>query len=513
MKALVDNGTFTAVPRSSLPKGTTVIGSKYVFKIKIDENGKEERLKARMVPKGYMQKYGVDYFEIFAPTLKYTTLRILLSLVAMWDYDLFMVDVSNAFLNAYLKEDVYVELPDGYKLEHGGDYVLKLNKALYGIHQAPREWYLLVSKFIVEQLGFTQCVCDPCLFFKKSKTNHIILLAMFVDDYQAGIAKEDKTEWMELKTKFMKRFKSKDMGETKLMLGMRITRDRIKRIINLDQEVYVTKKIEEFNMENSKQVTTPGVKGIDLNEESDTNPEDEVDNNKPVNGKMYMKLVGALLYASLSTRLDITHSVHQLTMHTQSPQPIHWIAGKRVLRYLQGTKDIGLQFGGRNDDVLADYNDSMVIAGYADADYANDTKDRKSITGWIVKLNGDVVNWQSKKQNTVALSTCEAELYAEASCVQEVLWLQHLLGELNLKVESQSLIWCDNQSTIEISKNGIIREKTKHVEVKYNFICEKIKSNLIKIEYIQTDKQQADILTKGLNKILFNRLRMELMTR
>jgi hypothetical protein len=513
MKALVDNGTFTAVPRSSLPKGTTVIGSKYVFKIKIDENGKEERLKARMVPKGYMQKYGVDYFEIFAPTLKYTTLRILLSLVALWDYDLFMVDVSNAFLNAEVKEDVYVELPDGFKADHSGDYVLKLNKALYGIHQAPREWYLLVTKFLVEVLGFTQCVCDPCLFFKRSRSNHIMLLAMFVDDYQAGVAKEDKAEWIELKLKFMKRFKSSDKGETKLMLGMRITRDRTNRTINLDQEVYTTKKIEEFNMENSKPVSTPGVKGADLNEEGDTNPEEEVDNNKPVNGKMYMKLVGALLYASLSTRLDITHSVHQLTMHTQSPQQIHWIAGKRVLRYLQGTKDIGLQFGGRNNGTPINYNDSMVITGYADADYANDTKDRKSITGWIVKLNGDVVNWQSKKQSTVALSTCEAELYAEASCVQEVMWLQHLLGELGLKVEPQSVIWGDNQSTLELSENGIIREKTKHVAVKYHFICEKIKSKLIKVKYIQSAGQQADILTKGLDKLSFEKHRKNLMLR
>jgi len=518
MKALVDNDTFTIVSRASLPHGTRVIDSKYVFKIKIDENGNEERLKARIVPKGYMQTHGVDYHEIFAPTLKYTTLRILLSLTALEDRDLYMVDVSNAFLNAEVKEDVYIEIPEGFKPDDGGDYVLKLIKALYGIHQGPREWYLLVSKFLVEELGFTQLVTDPCMFYIITKTGNKIVLSMFVDDYLAAVLKEDAAEWVEIKNKFMKRFKCTDKGEAKLILGMRITRDRENNKLYLDQEVYVTKKLEEFKMIDCKPVATPGAKGVDLNEvEVDddtiaTTNDDDKDKNKPVSIKQYMKLVGGLLYASLSTRPDITHAVHQLTMHTQSPRDIHWIAGKRVLRYLQGSKEVGLQFGGRTDANNKLFDASiMVIEAYADADYANDTKDRKSITGWIVKLNGDVISWSSKKQSTVSLSTCESELYAEASCIQEVMWLQHLLNELGLHVKSQSIIHQDNQSTIEISKHGIIREKTKHIDVKYKFISEQIQSNKIKVEYISTENQQADILTKGLDKVKFLQHRKSLM--
>jgi hypothetical protein len=488
--------------------------------------GEEDRLKARLTPKGYMQRKGIDYNEIFAPTLKYTTFRILMSIVASMDYELHQLDVSNAFLNAEVKEDVYMEMPEGFKSEEG-DFVLKLVKALYGIHQAPREWYLLVKSFIIDKMGFKQCATDSCLFYKISKTGRLILMAMFVDDYAIGFHRDDLNEWLSLKKIFLERFKSTDKGEAKQMLGMRINRDRKNKTLQLDQEVYVTKKLEEFNMADCAQVATPEVSKLDLNtnhEFEDTNindqPNHQEDDKKKVNNTLYMKLVGALLYASISTRPDISHAVHQLTMHTQLPLHKHWIAGKRVLRYLHGTKDIGLKFGGSKKEnnyynKIKNQTDSvhMVVEGYADADYANDTKDSKSITGWIVKLNGDVVSWQSKKQSTVALSTCEAELYAEASCIQEMMWLQNLLEEISINVEKPSTIWQDNQSTIHISKHGIIREKTKHVRVKYHFISEKIDQNLIEVKYIQTDKQQADILTKGLNKDLFTRIRKELMTR
>jgi hypothetical protein len=455
---------------------------------------------------------GIDYKEIFAPTLKYTTLRILLSLVADMDYELHQIDVRNAFVNATVKENLYTEMPEGFSAENG-DFVLKLVKALYGIHQAPREWYLLVSKFIVDKLGFTQCEADKCLFFKKSKTGRLILLAMFVDDFAIGFHKQDQDEWMKLKEIFLNRFKSTDFGEATHLLQMRITRDRSKRMITLDQEVYTTKKLEEFSMNNCSTVSTPAVPGaiLDHAEIIDDNDEEsqQAAENQPFDSHLYMQLVGALLYAAVSTRPDITYAVHQLTMHTQKPLRKHWTAGKRVLHYLQGTKDIGLRFGGNTLDETS----LMNITGFSDADYANDKLDRKSITGWIVKLNGNVVSWQSKKQGTVALSTCEAELYATSACIQEVMWLQSLLKELGLKWQPASTVYGDNQSTIEICKNGIIREKTKHVDVKYKFITELLNKHQVQLQYIQTSEQQADILTKSLPKPLLEKHRQALLTR
>ena len=184
-----------------------------------------------------------------------------------------------------------------------------------------------------------------------------------------------------------------------------------------------------------------------------------------------------------------------------------------MLRYLRGTADVALKFGASECNHTDEGVEEMVITSYSDADWGNDIRDRKSISGWVVKLNGDVVSWSCKKQATVALSTCEAELYAESSCVQEELWLQHLLSEIGLLIRPQSLVCGDNQSTLQISENGIIREKTKHVDIKHKFITQNIECNAIKVSYIRTDDQQADVLTKALSKPLFEKHRKSLMTR
>jgi len=473
----------------------------------LNERGEEEKLKARITPKGFMQTRGVDYFEIFAPTVRYKTIRIVMSLVAMWDLELHGMDAISAFLNAEVKEDVFIEIPEGYGVpdDPRGDYVLKLYKALYGIHQAPREWYLLVRDFIVNQLKFTQCTTDSCLFFKTSRTGQLMLLVMFVDDFQSAFHREDLDEWLQLKKIFMAKFKITDLGESTLMLGMRITRDRKLRTLVLDQEVYVEKMLEKFEMQSCKDIATPEAVGSEA--ETDEGEDASID------AKIYMQLVGALLYATLSTRPDIAHAVHQLTKHTQQPKQKHWIAAKRVLRYLRGTAGVALKFGAGESAVTSGGEEEMVVSGYSDADWANDIRDRKSVSGWVVKLNGDVVNWSCKKQQTTALSTCEAELYAESACVQEVLWLRHLLEEIGLRLRPQSVVWGDNQSTLQISEDGIIRERTKHVDIKHKFITENIECNAIKVSYIRSEDQQADILTKALQKPIFVKHRESLMTR
>jgi hypothetical protein len=184
------------------------------------------------------------------------------------------------------------------------------------------------------------------------------------------------------------------------------------------------------------------------------------------------------------------------------------IAAKRVLRYLSGARSNGLKFIGTKQ---LNTTKSIVIEGFSDADWANDRIDRKSISGWVVKLNGTPVAWSSKKQRSVSLSTCEAELYAECETVKEILWLQGLLMELNLQFIKPSIIYCDNQSTVHISKNGIKNERTKHIDVKYNFIVDEITLGNIKSQWISTTEQQADIFTKPLSRELFIKFRSQLM--
>jgi hypothetical protein len=202
------------------------------------------------------------------------------------------------------------------------------------------------------------------------------------------------------------------MGESTWILGMRISRDRVGRTIKLDQELYVTKALEKYGLSECKAAATPEVVG----HESVSGSDADAALDTPTDATRYMELTGTLMYAAVATRLDIAHAAHYLASNMQAPTRRHMLAAERVLRYLSGTRDLGLVFGSRNGSTVGDSrgrsNLQVDVCAYADADWANSKVDRKSVSGWVSKLNGDAISWASKKQRTVALSTCEAELYA-----------------------------------------------------------------------------------------------------
>jgi hypothetical protein len=438
----------------------------------------------------------------------YKSMRFSLSLAAKWDHELDQIDVPTAFLNADVDEEVYMELPEGYRDGHEG-MVCRLKKSLYGLKQAPRNWYLLFSRFILEKLGFTASVSDPCLFWKRSRTGRLILFFLFVDDGQGGYHIADKAEWDEMKALLKVRFNIKDMGPSKWILGMRITRNRRARTITLDQELYVTKALEKYGLAECRIAPTPEVVGA-------AHQEPNEQQRAPADRLRFMMIVGTLMYAMISTRIDIAHLCHYLASHMLAPMQMHMAAAERGLRYLAGTKDVGLVFGTRNTGIGDSRGKGALlqvdVCAYADADWANNKGDRRSVTGWVAKVNGDPVSWSSKKQRTVALSTCEAELYAEAAAIQEVLWLRGLVKELGLGAQIGSIVYGDNQSAIAVTNNGIKGEKTKHVDVKYHFVTETVERGDVQLKWIPTAEQQADIFTKALPAPAFELLRKQLMT-
>ena len=506
-------GAWKYVDRASLPPGTNVLPVKWVYRIKTDERGnvlEKGGFKSRVTPKGFKQKYGEDYFEVYAATGMYKTKRVGLSLAAKWDHELEQMDVPTAFLNAGVDEDIYMEIPEGYRTGREG-MVCKVEKSMYGLKQAPRNWYLLVSAYIKNVLGFKACVSDPCMFFKRSQTGRMMLLFLFVDDMQVSFHREDRAEWNVHKGHLIDRFNTKDMGESKWILGMRIQRDRKARTITLDQELYVTKALEKYGLAECKIAATPEIVGG----EATADDSDSLD--APTDRTRYMELTGTLMYAAVATRPDIAHAAYALACHMQAPTRRNMVAAERVLRYLAGTRDVGLVFGSHNGAAAGDSRGwsqvQVDVCAYADADWANSKGDRRSITGWAAKLNGDTVSWASKKQRTVALSTCEAELYAEAGATQEVLWLRGLLQELGLHLKMGSVVYGDNQSAISVSKNGIKGERTKHVDIKYHFVTETVERGDIQLKWIPTTEQQADIFTKALAAPVFENFRKQLMTR
>jgi hypothetical protein len=500
------------VARSAVPKWQVVITCKWVFKIKVDANGAVEVYKARLTPKGFLQILGINFDETFAATGKYKSMRLGLCITAACDHELDQLDVVQAFLYADMNEDVYMELPEGYR-EGKEHLVCKLKKSLYGLKQAPRNWYLLISKFIVEQMGYKATVSDACLFFKRSRTGRLMLLFLFVDDMQSSYHREDRAEWAELKAKLMGRFQTKDLGASTWILGMRIRRDRKARTITLDQEQYITKALERYGMHECKPVATPGVPGGS----SDREAASEATGSAPADKQLFQEMLGSLLYPAVTCRPDGAYATQRCARMMQAPTQADMQDAKRIFRYYAGTKDVGLVFGSRAGDTAMDTRGRncfhLDVCAFADADWANDKTDRKSVTGWVAKVNGDPISWASKKQRTVAQSTCEAELYAEAAAIQEVLWLRGLLSELGLHVQTGSVIHGDNQSTIAISKNGIKGERTKHVDVKYHFITETVEAGSVKLKWIPTTQQQADIFTKALPAPVFEHFRKALMTR
>jgi ribosomal protein L12E/L44/L45/RPP1/RPP2 len=489
IKALYENNTWRLV---QLPAGRTAIGSKWVYKVKLNKDGGIDRYKARFCAKGYSQEQGIDYNETFAPVVKYKSLRIILALVTINDYELSQMDVHTAFLNATIKQEVYMKQPEGF--EKGGENIVcKLNKTLYGTKQAPHEWNEDFNSFTLT-LGFKRCVSDTCVYVKISKTGKPIIISVFVDDIISAYAKKDQDEWYGYKASFTSHYKMKDIGECEWILGMRVRRDRKKRILILDQEQYINKVLKQFGMDNCKPAITPE----DTSKLVVNQPEEQ----QHINIKTYQSLVGALMYAAISTRPDITHAVNMISRHLSNPASSHLVAGKRILRYLKGTTSLGLTYRGEGD-----INGIINVHAYTDADWAGDLEERKSTTGYLVMINKCVVSWMSKKQNTVALSTAEAEYMAISAAVQEIKWVRQLLDELSFTQSEPSLLLSDNQAAIAISENDVHHNRTKHIDIRHHFVREQIKNKVIQLKWVPSDIQLADLLTKGLSKVKFTQLR------
>lgn len=490
------------VKLSDLPPGTNILPNKWVYKIKLDANGAVARYKSRICPKGFRQKFGVDYAEVFAHTGAYKTFRLLMSLTAALDYDLLQMDVPEAFLNGDLEEEVYMELPEGFKEE---GYVVKLLKALYGLKQAPHNWDRLVHTFMLNEAGWRATESDRSLYFKRSATGRLMFLFRFVDDFLGSRATADAAEFQRTVDALRARFNIKLLPEANMFLGMRITRDRVRRTIRLDQAQYIESLLVRYGMADCKPASTPEATGGGSAENGAES--------KPTDRQRYMEITGSVMYAAHAARPDIAHAAYRRACSMQAPTEADMVAAKRILRYLSGTRAVGLLFGASNNGGGAQKGDlRVVVSAYADADWANNKEDRRSVTGWLSKLNGDAISWAAKKQRTVALSTCEAELYAEAAVIQEVLWLRGMLAELGLHVQPASTVFGDNQSTVAVSKNGIKGERTKHVDVKYKFVTETVERGDVRLQWIPTTQQQADIFTKALGEQLFVRFRKEIMS-
>ena len=472
-ESLIANGTWTLV---SNPPGVQPIPTKWVYKVKRDGEGNLDRYKARWVAKGYRQREGIDYDEVFAPVVKYTSFRALAAIAAQHDLELHLLDIKTAFLNGEMDLDVYLEQPKGYE-DKDRTLVCKLNKTLYGLKQAPRAWNQKL-KAELEKLGFRESAADAGLYIG-IRDNHPIYILVYVDDLL--IASQDLSVVQGIKETIKKLFDARDLGDAKMFLGIVINRDRPARTIKLTQERLVDDLLTQHNMLDAAPKELPLSPGAVLSKTAGDRLDTSI--------YPYSSLVGSLLYLSITTRPDIAQAVGALARHMATPTTTHWQAAKGVVRYLQGTKTQGLTFG--------DASENTVIQGYCDSDYAGDIDTRRSTTGYVFLLYNGAVSWASKRQPTVAASTTEAEYMAAAFAAKEALWLRTLLSDFKIAGDKIT-INADNQSALKLLYHPISSARSKHIDVAHHFVRERVERGEIDFVYVSTDKQVADMLTKPL---------------
>ena len=387
--------------------------------------------------------------------MRFTSIRLILAIVASMDLELHQMDVKTAFLNGHLEEEIYMQQPVGFVNEGQENKVCRLLKSIYGLKQSSRQWYIRFHNTIILN-GFIMIDEYHCVYIKRSMDKFIIM-SLYVDDIR--IARDSKEYINEIKGWLSSNYEMKDMGEAVYILGVKISRDHSKKLLSLSQDSYINKILERFHMQHSKPIDTPIAKGEGLSRRMcpKTPQEEEYMRKVP-----YTSAVGSLMYAMMCKRPDICFAVGMVSRYQSNPGPVQWKAVKRILRYLKGTATYSLCYEG-ND---------LQLKGYTDADWGGDLDERKSTSGYIFLLNNGAISWSSKKQSCIALSTMEAEFVAFSATVQEALWLKSFFDHLGVNANSADsvLVNYDSQAAIAYTKDPKYHGKTKHIDIKYNFV-------------------------------------------
>jgi len=473
------NNTWSLVNK---PMGVKAIGLKWVFKLKRNADGTINKHKARLVAKGYVQQPGIDFQEVFAPVARIETIRFLIALAATNGWELHHLDVKTAFLHGELKETVYVLQPEGY-IKRGNEHkVYLLTKALYGLRQAPRAWNTKLDG-ILKGMKFYKCMKEPSVYRKNEGTN-LLILAIYVDDL--FVTGTNLNMIKRFKFEMSKNFEMSDLGRLTYYLGIEVKQEESG--ITINQEAYARRILKEAGLHNCNPTHIPMDPGTKLLKAED---EPEIDPTQ------YQKVVGCLRYL-LQTRPDMAYAVGVVSRYMQSPRESHDGAIKHILRYLRGTTAYGIKYEkmGQNR-----------IIGYSDSSHNVDLDDGRSTTGHIFYYGSSPITWCSQKQDTVALSSCEAEFMAATAAACQAIWLQDLLGEIMNKAQEKVVLRVDNKSAIELTKNPVFHGRSKHIHTRFHFIRNCVENEQVEVEYIPGEKQKADILTKPLARTKFKEMR------
>nr|KYP56849.1 Retrovirus-related Pol polyprotein from transposon TNT 1-94 [Cajanus cajan] len=446
IQALESNNTWSLI---SLPAGHHCIGCRWVYKLKHKPGGIVDKYKIRLVAKGYTQQAGIDFSDTFSPVAKLTSIRVLLAVVATKNWCLQQLDVNNVFLNGDLFEEVYMDLPQGYKPPTHG-LVSKLNKSFYGLRQASRQWFCKFSNTLLHH-GFTQSKNDYSLFTYGSGSSLVILL-VYVDDINLAGPKSDCVNKVQQQLQSL--FKLKILGPLKYFLGLEIAKSN--KRISLSWRKYTLSLLDDIGFLGCKPLSIPMDPNLKLTLH---------DGKTLLDPSMYRRLIGRLMYLTIS-RPDITFAVHKLSQYMQKPMTTHLNAVHHLLQYLKSNPGQGLFFPAAN---------TLHFSAYADADWGSCLDTRKSTIGFCVFLGNALLSWKSVKQGTVSKSSSKSEYRALSSVASEIVWLKCLLTHFEIFIDS-AMLFCDNKSAIHLASNPSHHERSKHIDIDCHFIRELVQS-------------------------------------
>ncbi|CAI7840644.1 unnamed protein product [Closterium sp. NIES-53] len=435
---------------------------------------------ARYVARGFTQQQGVDYFHTFSPTPKMTTLRVLLHVVAQRDYELHSLDFSTAFLQGSLHEEIWLCRPPGFTESFPAGIQWSLRRPGYILRQAPCEWNNTLRTTLAA-LGFAPPTADPSLFLRTDTSLPPFYVLVYVDDLVFSTADNEAVTLVKLE--LQKRHTCTDLGELRNYLGLQITRDRARCTITLTQSHMVHRVLQRFGFKFSSPQPTPLSTGHSL---SAPPSNESVEPSGP-----YPELVGCLMYSMTCTQPDLVYPISLLARYVAPGRhrKVHWDAAKRVLRYLCSTSGMGLVLGGRG---------SVVLTGHADASWVDDSATQRSSQGCTFSLGSGSVSWRSTSSSSVLSSSCEVEIYARAMAARELRWLTYLLIDLGEQPRSPLVLYVDNKAIIALCQEHRMEHKTKHIALRYFLARELQQRGQLRLAYVATRANTADIFTKAL---------------
>ena len=373
----------------------------------------------------------------------------MINLAASYGWEIHHLDVKTAFLHGELKETVYVTQPEGFEVKGSEKRVYKLRKALYGLKQVPRAWNYKLNNILVS-LRFERCVKEPSVY-RRPVDGDLLIVAVYVDDLFVTGTNLKVIE--DFKLEMAMKFEMSDLGRLTYYLGIEVNQHA--EGISLCQNWDALKILEEAGMKLCNAIQTPMEMELKLAKSEQERSIDATD---------YRKIIGCFRHL-LHTRPDLSYCIGVLSRYMANPKDSHGVALKQCLRYLKGTATLGLNFERSRSETAR-------LVGYSDSSYNTDPDDGRSVTGHIFYLGRSPITWCSQKQDTVALSSCEAEFMAATEAARQAIWLQDLLGEITGAVYNKTVIRIDNRSAIALSKNPVFHGRSKHIHSRYHFIRE-----------------------------------------